>query len=428
MSLRQKAPCAVCQRAYGADAGRGLPAAAQAQTTSASVSGTVQDAQGGVLPGVAVTLTSRTQGNAPPRPPTPKGASSFAIVRPDTYTLTAELQGFKTLERTNLVVNANDRLSAGILALEVGAMTEEVTVSTRVSELQTTSGERSFALENSALQNIANNGRMLFNFAVLVPGAVPQGNGGQEIGSVSGFTVNGQRPNSNNDVDRRRRQHRHRRQRRQHGDDQHRRRRRVQGADQRLPGRVRPRGRRPAPGGDQERLARLPRLRLLVRPPVRLERQQLDQQAQRRETPKAKTSRNDGGYTIGGPIFVAGLQRGQEEAVLLLQPGAPAPQSRTTAERQTRVPTALERQGDFSQSVDSSGNRFNLIRDYQTGLPCSATDTRGCFQDGGVLGKIPANRLYAPGIGDPEHLPGAELQRRRRPQLREPGAEQHAAP
>ena len=35
----------------------------QAQTTSASVSGVVQDSQGGVLPGVAVTLTSRTQGN-----------------------------------------------------------------------------------------------------------------------------------------------------------------------------------------------------------------------------------------------------------------------------------------------------------------------------------------------------------------------------
>ena len=121
----------------------------------------------------------------------------FAIVRPDTYTLTAELQGFKKLERTNLVVNANDRLSAGILALEVGAMTEEVTVSTRVSELQTTSGERSFTLENSALQNIANNGRAMFNFATLVPGVVPNANGGGELGQVSAFTVNGQRANSN---------------------------------------------------------------------------------------------------------------------------------------------------------------------------------------------------------------------------------------
>ena len=97
-----------------------------------------------------------------------------------------------------MVVNANDRMSPAPMAMEVGEMTEEVTVSSRVSELQTTNGERSFALENAALTNIANNGRQLFNFATLVPGALPQGTSGQEVGSVSGFTVNGMRPNSNN--------------------------------------------------------------------------------------------------------------------------------------------------------------------------------------------------------------------------------------
>ena len=58
-----------------------------------------------------------------------------------------------------------------------------------------------------------------------------------------------------------------------------------------------------------------------------------------------------------------------------------------------RVPTALERAGDFSQTRDNAGNLFPYIRDYTTGLPCSAADTRGCFQDGGVLGRIPQNRL-----------------------------------
>ena len=54
-------------------------------------------------------------------------------------------------------------------------------------------------MENSTLTNIANNGRMMFNFATLVPGALSQNAGaGTELGSVSGFTVNGQRPNSNN--------------------------------------------------------------------------------------------------------------------------------------------------------------------------------------------------------------------------------------
>ena len=156
------------------------PSLVQAQTTSATVAGTVADGQGGMLPGVTVTLTSNTQGNVLTAVTDTEGRFFFAIVRPDTYTLKATLEGFKALERTNLVVNANDRLSAGALTLDVGSMTEEVTVSSRVSELQTTSGERSFALENEALTNIANNGRMLFNFAGGVPGALPNGAAGRK--------------------------------------------------------------------------------------------------------------------------------------------------------------------------------------------------------------------------------------------------------
>ena len=56
------------------------------------------------------------------------------------------------------------------------------------------------------------------------------------------------------------------------------------------------------------------------------------------------------------------------------------------------MPTELERNGDFSQSVDGSGNPYPYIRDYTTGLPCSASNTCGCFRDGGVLGQIPENR------------------------------------
>jgi hypothetical protein len=48
--------------------------------------------------------------------------------------------------------------------------------------------------------------------------------------------------------------------------------------------------------------------------------------------------------------------------------------------------------------VDGSGNPYPYIRDYQTGLPCNASDTRGCFADGGVLGRIPQSRLYQPGL------------------------------
>ncbi len=73
-------------------------------------------------------MTSRTQGNVLTAVTDGGGRFVFPIVRPDTYTLQVTLTGFKTLERTNLVVNANDKLSTGSLTLEVGALSEEVTV------------------------------------------------------------------------------------------------------------------------------------------------------------------------------------------------------------------------------------------------------------------------------------------------------------
>jgi hypothetical protein len=386
----------------------GLTADASAQTTSASVTGTVQDQQGGALPGVVVTLTSRTQGNVQTATTDGEGRFSFAVVRPDTYTLQAELQGFKTLQRTNLVVNANDRLSAGVLALEVGEMTEEVTVSSRVSELQTTSGERSFALENTALTNIANNGRQLFNFTTLVPGAVPQGNAGQEIAAADGFTVNGMRANSNNVT--------------------------IDGVANIDTGNN---------GGNMAstNIDAVAEFKVLTNSYAAEYGRATGAQIQvvtksgsrdfrgsgywygRRsdwnanswinkrvtpEIPKAKTSRNDQGYTIGGPVFFPGFNEDKRKLFFFF---SQEHQRRTepAAERQARVPTELERRGDFSQSVDASGNPFPYIRDYTTGLPCSASDTRGCFQDGGVLGRIPANRLYAPGLAVLNIYPAANL-------------------
>jgi len=71
----------------------------QAQTTSASVSGSVKDSQGGALPGAAVTMTSRTQGGSLTALTDAEGRFVFPIVRPDAYTLKVSMAGFKTLER-----------------------------------------------------------------------------------------------------------------------------------------------------------------------------------------------------------------------------------------------------------------------------------------------------------------------------------------
>ena len=372
------------------------PTIARAQTTSASVSGTIQDSQGLVLPGVTVTITSRTQGNVLTAQTDEGGRFVFPIVRPDTYSLQATLQGFKTLERSNLVVNANDKLSTGALTLEVGNMTEEVTVSSRVAEVQSNSGERSFTLESQALENIASNGRMLFNFATLVPGVLSGSSAGTEIGTVDGFTVNGQRPESNNIT--------------------------IDGVANIDTGNN---------GGNMvtTNIDSVAEFKILTNSYQAEYGRAVGGQMQvvtksgtqnfhgsgywygRRSAwdantwlndrntpaiPKPDTSRNDSGYTIGGPVSFPGFNSGKTKLFFFWSQEW---QRRTDPPtlHQATVPTALERQGDFSQSVDSSGHPYPYIRDFSTGLPCGPGNTSGCFQDGGVLGRIPANRLYGPG-------------------------------
>jgi hypothetical protein len=386
----------------------GYPTVLRAQTTSASVSGSIQDSSGGVLPGVTVTMTSTTQGNALTAVTDEGGRFVFPIVRPDTYKLQATLAGFKTMERTNLVVNANDRLSTGALTMDIGALSEEVSVSSPVTPLQSASGERSFTLQSEALKNIANNGRALFNFATLVPGALSQNTGNTEIGAVDGFTVNGQRPNSNNIT--------------------------IDGVANIDTGNN---------GGNMAttNIDAVAEFKILTNAYQAEYGRAVGGQLQvvtksgsqdfhgsgywygrrsawdansylnKRETPevpKSKTSRNDSGYTFGGPVAFPGFNKEKKKLFFFWSQEY---QRRTipATVHQTRVPTALERLGDFSQSVDSSGNPFPYIRDFSTGLPCSASDTRGCFQDGGVLGRIPASRLYAPGVAALKIFPTANF-------------------
>src|SRR5205823_6239137 len=109
---------------------------------------------------------------------------------------------------------------------------------------------------------------------------------------------------------------------------------------------------------------------------------------------KALSDQHDRGYTFGGPI---GKPGGQNK-LFFFYAHEYRPRISGGNVSRFRVPTVLERQGDFSQSTDRNGALVNLIKDPLSTSPCTATNTAGCFADGGVLGKIPANRLYAQGI------------------------------
>jgi hypothetical protein len=353
-----------------------------AQTTSASVSGTVKDAQGGVLPGVSVVLVNQAQGTEQTVTSDENGAFLFPYVQPGTYTMKLTLAGFQTFEKTGVIVNANDRLMAGSFTMTIGQLSESITVAGQSNDIQLRSGERAFTLQSVAMQNIAVNGRSFFGLAVLVPGVV----GDSTASQVSNLNVNGQRANSNNmtidgvaNIDT--------------GDnggnmaqtnlDAIAEFRVLTSAYQAEFGR--------AVGGQVQVVTKSGTNRYSGSAYWYARRSEWNANSwtnNRAGIPISKSSRNDSGFTFGGPI--------KKQKLFFFYSQEFQRRKDPVGETRVTLPTDLERAGDFSQSRDANGNLYPYIRDYTTGLPCSASNTSGCFQYQGVLGRIDPSRLYQP--------------------------------
>ena len=84
----------------------GLAVSASAQITTGTLSGTVKDAQGGVIPGATVVLISESkQTKSAPVVTNETGDYTFPNVTPDTYTVEVTMEGFKTLRRKGVQVS-----------------------------------------------------------------------------------------------------------------------------------------------------------------------------------------------------------------------------------------------------------------------------------------------------------------------------------
>ena len=108
---------------------------------AAALSGVVKDAQGAVLPGVTVKVT----GPAPPPIVVTTDANGvFAVpqLMPGRYTLTAELEGFKTATHAIEII-AGQPLRVD-MTLDVGSLSETVTVSSEAALIQTSSASRAY--------------------------------------------------------------------------------------------------------------------------------------------------------------------------------------------------------------------------------------------------------------------------------------------
>jgi len=160
---------------------------ARAQITTGTVSGTVKDPQGAVVPGATVVLISETKGTkSNPEITNETGDYVIPNVTADTYTVEISMEGFKTIQRKNVNVSGGDRVVVPVVTLEVGGAAETVNVQAESPMIQAQSGERSFAVATEQIENLPINHTNFTNFTALTPGVVAGGAsaGGTRLGGA----------------------------------------------------------------------------------------------------------------------------------------------------------------------------------------------------------------------------------------------------
>ncbi len=367
-----------------------------AQITTGNITGTVKDAQGGVIPGATVTLIDEAKGTrSAPATTDGTGAYTFPNVTAATYTVEVTMSGFKTAQRRGVPVSGGDRVSVPSMTLEVGGQTEAVTVIAESPLVQAQSGERSFTVTTQQVENLPINHGNFTSLVQLTPGVIEGGAsaGGTRIGGAGQNNImmdgisamdtgnNGQMISMNIESI----------------------------AEVKI-----------LTQGYQAEYGRSSGLQITAVSKSgsnRLRGSAYDLLTDSKWNSTRKLTKLNGdpkplattktlGYSIGGPVGKPGGHNKlfffySHEYVPTNNPinsGNPI---------RFRVPTAAERAGDFSQTLDQNGNLFNFIKDPSINGACNATDQTACFADGGVLGKIPANRTYALGLAILSRYPAA---------------------
>jgi hypothetical protein len=144
-----------------------------AQTITGVVRGAVVDATGSAVVGAPIELMNSGTGARSTTNTDASGGFVFPSVEPAAYSVTVSAAGFKKYERTGIQVTASERVDAGTIQLEVGAVNESVTVSGQATMVQTASDERSAMLDNQQMNMLMARGRDYTGLLKTLPGVVP---------------------------------------------------------------------------------------------------------------------------------------------------------------------------------------------------------------------------------------------------------------
>ena len=373
-----------------------------AQGTTGTLSGTVKDVQGGVIPGATVVLISESRGTKT-SPVVTNGTGDFVVpnITADTYTVQVDMPSFKTLKRTGVIVSPGSRIDLGAVTIQVGGGSEEIVVRGEAPLIQAATGEKSISIDPAMAAALPLNNRSYIALLVLAPGVNVDINSLQsqlQTGS-SQATAPTSRIGGG-------------------GGDNY----MVDGITTMDPGVNRPAARISSEAvseikvntfGYQAEYGRSSgnQINAVTKSGTNqfrgsfydVERHSSFGYANSKTNllngdPKPLVDERDLGWSIGGPVGKAG---GVNKFFFYYNHEF---NPRTVGNRvnRYRVPTALERLGDFSQSTDNLGAPYTFIKDPTKAGTCttanSLSNPGACFVDNGVFGKIPAASLYPTGL------------------------------
>jgi hypothetical protein len=169
------------------------------QQVTGSITGAITDHTGSVIAGASVKLKSESTSAVREVSTDSVGSFTFNAIQAGDYTLTAQHKGFKTHTRTRIELAPNQNLAMGDIKLDVGEVSESITVAAEASVVQISSGERSGVITADEVENLTVLNRDFSMLVALLPGVVDTAGTAEVQGFSSGtsFNVAGNRSTGN---------------------------------------------------------------------------------------------------------------------------------------------------------------------------------------------------------------------------------------
>lgn len=165
----------------------GLTSVSFAQMTTGAIKGTITDEEGNFLPGVTATATSDALMGTQTYVTTDTGAFRFPALPPGHYTLRAEMPGFKTVTRAEIIVRVGMVVTVDV-TMSMTTIEEEITVTATSPVVDMEQTKLSVVMDKELLKNIPM-ARDLYDIVNSAPGAISEGMTYRRTSSIHGATV-----------------------------------------------------------------------------------------------------------------------------------------------------------------------------------------------------------------------------------------------